>query len=112
MESSLKILVILSVVFTASCNSSNEKSKKPDPGTIIDEPTPTPTANPSATGTPIVSPTAVPTQLGATGACPKYPVVFHHGFMGNKSMGSFRNAKIHFEKKGCKIFETEVAAVQ
>lgn len=45
-------------------------------------------------------------------ACPKYPIVLHHGFMAGAKMGGFVGAKAFFEKHKCKAFETEVAAVQ
>jgi triacylglycerol lipase len=43
--------------------------------------------------------------------CPKYPLVFHHGFMGGKKMGTFVGVDAQFKKRGCKVLVTEVAAV-
>jgi triacylglycerol lipase len=45
-------------------------------------------------------------------SCPKYPLVFHHGFMSGGKAGGFRGIKEMFSKKGCAYLETEVAAVQ
>lgn len=44
--------------------------------------------------------------------CPKYPMVFHHGFMGGAKIGNFNGVAAHFQKAGCKVYLTEVAAVQ
>jgi triacylglycerol lipase len=44
--------------------------------------------------------------------CPKYPLVFHHGFMGGAKVGHFKGVEAHFQKHGCKVYLTEVAAVQ
>ena len=43
--------------------------------------------------------------------CTKYPLVFHHGFMGGKEMGTFVGVEAQFAKRGCKVLVTEVAAV-
>lgn len=44
--------------------------------------------------------------------CPQFPLVFHHGFMGSKKMGAFVGVTEQFQKRGCKVLVTEVAAVQ
>ena len=43
--------------------------------------------------------------------CPRFPMVFHHGFMGGKRNGTFVGITDHFGKNGCKILVTEVSAV-
>ncbi len=83
-------------------------------------------AEPKQTGARKPSPAAITQQPGvddgtATGnqgdvtnlfQCPQYPIVLHHGFMAGKRVGMFVKVKDHFTQKGCKIYETEVAAVQ
>lgn len=44
-------------------------------------------------------------------SCPKYPLVFIHGFMGGKRIGGFKGVKEHFESKGCKVGISEVSPV-
>jgi len=53
-----------------------------------------------------------PTSASRSFQCPRHPILLHHGFMSGSTMGSFKKAKEHFTAKGCKIFETEVNAVQ
>lgn len=48
----------------------------------------------------------------ANGKCPKYPMVFHHGFMGGAAIGGFKDVEAHFRQRHCKVYVTEVAAVQ
>jgi triacylglycerol lipase len=50
-------------------------------------------------------------ETNAEAGCTKYPLVFHHGFMGGKKMGTFVGVEAQFEKRGCKVLVTEVAAV-
>lgn len=51
-------------------------------------------------------------ERDASAHCPIFPIVLHHGFMAGAKMGGFVGAKAFFEKRGCSVFETEVAAVQ
>ena len=50
-------------------------------------------------------------ETAAKKGCSKYPLVFHHGFMGGKKMGTFVGVEAQFKKRGCKVLATEVAAV-
>jgi triacylglycerol lipase len=43
--------------------------------------------------------------------CPKYPMVFLHGFMGGNRLGNFAGVTKHFQAKGCKVFVAEVSPV-
>lgn len=52
-----------------------------------------------------------PAEAGGV-KCPRYPMVFHHGFMGGAKIGGFNGVEAHFKKAGCKVYVTEVAAVQ
>lgn len=81
---------------------------KPAPAATVPVPAatvPVPTAT-------VPAPTATPDSLFSATQCPRYPVVLHHGFMSGGMIGTFRGAKAHLEAKGCKVFETEVNAVQ
>jgi len=43
--------------------------------------------------------------------CPKFPMVFLHGFMAGNRVGNFAGVKKHFEAKGCKVLVVEVSPV-
>lgn len=43
--------------------------------------------------------------------CPKYPLVFLHGFMGGSRLGNFSGVSKHFAAKGCKVLVSEVSSV-
>lgn len=106
-------------------NNADRAPPKPTPATTatvsVVPPLPSPSTSPSMS--PSMSPSNVPTTtvpmpstppdpLLNAAQCPKYPVVLHHGFMSGGMIGTFRGAKAHLEAKGCKVFETEVNAVQ
>jgi triacylglycerol lipase len=55
---------------------------------------------------------AQPTTGGSVarlGDCPKYPLVFIHGFLGGNRVGNFAGVQRHFGAKGCKALVAEVS---
>lgn len=46
-----------------------------------------------------------------TSSCPRYPLVFLHGFLAGDRIGNFAGVKKHFEAKGCKVLVAQVSPV-
>ncbi len=57
------------------------------------------------------SSTPIPKRNPSVGTCSKYPIVLHHGFISGRAL-QWPGAKEALEKKGCRVFSTEVSAAQ
>lgn len=97
-------LVLIAVASLSACGQKQGNQRKATGSVQAPATSPT-TSNATANNN------TTPTNT-TTFTCPKYPIVLHHGFMAGKRVGMFVKTKEHFTQKGCKVFETEVAAVQ
>lgn len=87
------IFVILSCLLVGACSDLASGSKKSLSGTKKD-----------------IDAEANPPGNEVAG-CPKYPLVFLHGFMGGNRIGNFAGVTKHFGSKGCKVLVAEVSPV-
>lgn len=98
----LFLFIFLMFSFGLSASSCSDSTQQPKRRPSIDAKAPEkPEQAPSGGDTPEV----------VNSTCPKYPLVFLHGFMGGNRLGNFAGVSKHFEGKGCKVLVAEVSPV-